>query len=304
MSRVLLLARMLRSRVLAVARPIGYFDEAGIHSQSLVIAVAGYVAPDRDWRRLEIKWNKVLKAEGAAFYHTTDIEADPPRGIYKGWSRAKADRLTDRIIPLAAEFNGRAYGVHIMASAWYRAVPFVKKFLPARAHDGPYLLLVKNCIESVIHAQSDGFKEQIGFVFARNDYSHQVLAGYEIMKQTGPPLLGPVGIDDMPENAMLQAADLVAWHYRNAIEIRNGMRHQQIHRGATALLRPDDLFKYISEEAFSIQTAALFRKHGPEWNQQVWAKMLEYERRRQERQRRGLARRQDQSRRRGGDGPR
>jgi hypothetical protein len=89
-----------RSEVLTVLEPAGYFDEAGIHSQSLVIVVAGYVARDRDWRWLEGKWKKALNEEGATCYHTTDIEADPPRGIYKGRSRPKADRLTDRVVAI------------------------------------------------------------------------------------------------------------------------------------------------------------------------------------------------------------
>lgn len=41
----------------------GYFDESGIHAQAPVIVVAGYVAPEQDWRRFEIKWKKILKEE-------------------------------------------------------------------------------------------------------------------------------------------------------------------------------------------------------------------------------------------------
>lgn len=201
-SRALKLARLLRSRCLAVLEPSGYFDEAGIHSQSSIIVVAGYVARDRDWQWLEEKWTRVLREEGAAYYHTTDIEADPPRGIYKGWSRAEADHLTDRIVPIVERFKGRIYGVHILATAWYAAVPFMKQILPERPHDGPYLLLAKDCIEVVVDSQDKYFKEQIGFVFARNDYTNQLLAGYEIIKQVNPrsSLLGPLAIDEMPSN--------------------------------------------------------------------------------------------------------
>jgi hypothetical protein len=190
---------LLQSEMLAVleVRPAGFFDEAGIHSQSSIIVVAGYVARDRDWRWLEDKWKAVLKEEGADFYHTTDIEANPPFGIYKGWSRAEADHLTDRIVAIAAHFKGRAYGVHILASVWYAAVLFVKKFLPNRSHDGPYLLIAKNCIETVIAKQPKSFNERIAFVFARNDYTNHLLAGYEIIKQVSPSRLlknsSPIG---------------------------------------------------------------------------------------------------------------
>lgn len=48
--------------------------------------------------------------------------------MYRGWSRKKVDRLTDRLVPLAVRYAGRAYGVHIEASSWYAAVSFVKQF--------------------------------------------------------------------------------------------------------------------------------------------------------------------------------
>ncbi len=273
--------------------PSGYFDEAGIHSQSSIIVVAGYVARDRDWQWLEEKWTRVLREEGAAYYHTTDIEADPPRGIYKGWSRAEADHLTDRIVPIVERFKGRIYGVHILATAWYAAVPFVKKILPERPHDGPYLLLAKDCIEVVVDSQDKYFKEQIGFVFARNDYTNQLLAGYEIIKQVNPrsSLLGPLAIDEMPSNPMLQAADLVSWHYRHANEIRMGLLKAPLHRAVLKVLRPNGVFRYVPEDAFAAQVANLFQQHGGEWNQLVWAKIAKQEEQRLERAKRGEERR-------------
>jgi hypothetical protein len=144
------LLRMVRSRWLVVLEPSGRFDEAGIHSESAVIVVAGYLAGAKDWAWLEKKWQAILNDEGVEFYHATDIEAEPPRGIYKGWTRARADRLTDLVVPIATRFKGTPFGVHIKADSWYAAVPFVKDNLPERAHDGPYTLLAKDVIEQVI----------------------------------------------------------------------------------------------------------------------------------------------------------
>jgi hypothetical protein len=138
-----------------VLEPSGRFDEAGIHSQAPIIVVAGYLASAKDWAWLEDKWQKVLDDfdKPVKCYHTKDIEADPPRGIYKDWTRADADRLTDLITPVATRFKGTPFGVHIKASSWYGAVPFVKEHLPERPHDAPYLILAKDAIERAIMSQ-------------------------------------------------------------------------------------------------------------------------------------------------------
>lgn len=284
---------MLRARRLAVFNSVGYFDEAGIHSQSRVIVVAGYVASKRDWRRLEIKWKKALKKEGVDYYHTTDIEADPPRGIYQGWTRARADKLTDRIYPLAVEYASRPFGVHIERSTWYAAVPFVERFLPGRPHDGPYMLLAKHCIETVIDSQPEGCSEQVGFVFAENDFTDHVVRGYRTIKEVSPrpSLFGPFATDRMRENVMLQAADLLAWHYRRANEIRKRLRPLQIHRATLPLLE-NGTFRYVPRDEYCAQVAGLFEKYGAEWNRQVYAKMVEENRQRAERRARAQARRQ------------
>ena len=252
-SPVLRLSRLLHPasathRMMAVIELNGYFDESGTHAQAPVIVVAGYLSPARDWRRFEIKWRKVLKEEDADYLHTADLEADPPRGIYEGWTRRKADHLSDRLVPLAVRYAGRPYGVHFLASAWYAAVPFVKEFLPDRSHDAPYKILAKACIEAVIRTQEASFAEQIAFGFENNDWSNALLAGYQIIKREHPrsSILGPLAIYDKydpknPEhsNVMLQAADLLAWHYRKFTEIRKGFVQATFHRAATQLFRRD-----------------------------------------------------------------
>ena len=107
----------------------GYFDEAGTHADSSVILVGGYVQSAQAWIPLEQEWKEVLKEEGLegerAFYHTTDVEANPPRGIYKDWTRAKADRLTDRLVPIAIKYAGDAVGIYMRADNWFEAAHFM-----------------------------------------------------------------------------------------------------------------------------------------------------------------------------------
>jgi hypothetical protein len=290
-SHVRRIAWLFRAKVLGVFSPAGYFDESGIHADSQVIVVAGYVSPERDWRRLEIKWNKILKEEGIPQYHTKDIEADPPRGIYEGWTRARADKLTDRIVPIAAKWAGRACGVHIPASFWFRAIPFAR-FLPNETHWAAYYLLAKACIDVFIDAHSKESSEKVAFVFARNQYSAGLIDGFEIAREMHPSanLIGAIGTDpDIEHNPMLQAGDLIAWHYRRNVEIRRGFRDEAPHRAVPILLDPSKthIFRAFDEKLFTAQITALLDQRGEEWSRLAWAKIAEEDRKREERKKRG-----------------
>jgi hypothetical protein len=239
--------------------PTAFFDEAGIHSESEIIVVGGYLAS--------------------------------AGGLYKGWSRKDADELTDRIVPIAARFKGQAYGVHITAATWYAAVPFVKDFLPENPHSAPYLILAKRAIQTILDLRKSYQKQRIGFVFARNDWRQLLLDGYDVVKTEHPrnSLMGPIAVDDAKDNPMLQAADLFAWHYRHITEMRKGIIKPSLHRATRHLFnrRRDNVLRYISEKTFNAEIAAMFEKHGAEWNETVLLEMIHDEERRREKAERG-----------------
>ncbi len=287
------LAWMLRSEwLIVVSRPspsdtdaTAYFDEAGIHAQAPIIVVAGYLARKTDWDWLEKKWKDALR--GVAYYHTTDIEHNPPSNLYEGWTRQEADELTDRIIPIAARFKGRAYGVHMAASTWYAAAPLVKQYLPTQPHSVPYMALARRAIETILESRASYQKDQIGFVFARNDWRQDLLDGYDTLKTSSPraALMGPIAVDEMRDNPMLQAADFISWHYRRITEIRRGFAKPPLHRAVKFLFNRSrrNQFRYVQDKEFIEEIAALFEKHGAEWNQKVLEKLLLMGRKKQER---------------------
>jgi hypothetical protein len=91
----------------------------------------------------------------------------------------------------------------------------------------------------------------------------------------------------MPNNVMLQAADLISWHYRHAIEIRMGFLKQPLHHAARKLIRQDAVFHLVSEDAFKRQVADLFEKRWAEWNRVALAKLEAEKTQREERKKRG-----------------
>ena len=242
-----------RVRTIAVFDLAGYFDEAGTHAASNIVVVAGYVASGTDWKELEKCWFDALRDEGdgAAFYHTTDIEADPPRGIYKGWSREKADHLTDAVVPIAAKYAGRGFAIHVATADWYAAMPVVKEKLPTRPHDVLFQILAKSCMEAVIDETNNKLppNETVVFIFEDNDFSQVTLDDYKVLRRDHPLTHRFGALAFKPDKSKipgLQAADLIAWHYRRATEIRRGFRKEPIHRSVQQLMRPDFIFRFLN----------------------------------------------------------
>jgi hypothetical protein len=240
-----------RLKELAVVDLMGYLDEAGTHAHSKIILVGGYVQPARSCEPLENKWKAILKEEGLerqqALYHATDIEADPPRGIYEGWSRERADRLTDLLVPIAVKYAGDPVAIYMRASNWFKAAHFMMYHLEGQPHQLPYEILAKACIDTILEERSKHLPtgERTAFLFEDNDFSGQVLAGYQMVRRNHPDVerLGTLAFQQKTEFAALQAADLFAWHYRHAkelqLEVRPGER-TVLHRHTRALMQASE----------------------------------------------------------------
>lgn len=73
-----------------------YFDESGIHEGSKVFALAGYLAPQEMWTRLERQWNRTLEEYEISFFHMTDCENGFAQ--FEGWPKAKRQELVKELI--------------------------------------------------------------------------------------------------------------------------------------------------------------------------------------------------------------
>jgi hypothetical protein len=240
-----------RLKELAVFDLTAYFDEAGTHADSKIILVGGYIQPAHSWEPLDEKWKAILKEEGLegnqAFYHAIDIEADPPRGIYEGWSRERADRLTDLLVPIAVKYAGDPVAIYMRASNWLEAAHFMMYHLEGQPHQLPYEILTKACIDTILEERSKHLPtgERTAFLVEDNDFSGQVLAGYQRVRRNHPDAdrLGTLAFPQKTEFATLQAADLFAWHYRRAKELQLDIRpgeHAALHRLTRALMQASE----------------------------------------------------------------
>lgn len=248
-------------RTIAVLNFTGYFDESGTHAGSRVIVVAGYVSPEREWRRLEIKWKKRLRREGAKYYHTTDIEAATPRGPYKGWSRLKADRLTASLLPLIRDHIKWGFAVYLLREDW-EAVKRSAQIVFRDYNKFPYVLLSKMCIEglAVMLGKHLPKGEKISFIFERNDSSGKIVDGYnELVKRPAYSSCGAIQIGEKTLFPGLQAADLAAWHYRRFVEQKHGFRDDN-HPAVNTVLPQNMELRYIVKKALKEEFQRLERR--------------------------------------------
>lgn len=228
----------------------GYFDEAGTDANSRVIVVGGYVSPAQDWRRLEIKWRKVLKKAGAAYYHTTDLEANPPRGIYKSWTRERANKLTDCIAPLVKDHIQWGLAVYILREDWFSAFDAVKHLFHNQPHKVPYVLLSRICIEGLIQTLDKKLprQEKIGFVFEENDFTGLIVEGHNQLAKNpdyGHRFRGIATSRVKEDLPALQAADFFVWHYKRLMEQIKGYRTQDLHRAVRHAIRKDFELRFV-----------------------------------------------------------
>lgn len=83
-----------RNGIIAVF--VAYFDESGTQRGSPIVAVAGFIAPDKQWSRFQAEWEKVLQQEGISFFHATDWENR--QGQFKGWDNNRRIAVYKKLI--------------------------------------------------------------------------------------------------------------------------------------------------------------------------------------------------------------
>jgi len=124
----------------------GYFDESGTHSDSVVTALAGYVADARQWRKYEKRAAKLFQRFNVNVFHAVDVKRGDKD--FKGWTVDKKIEFLDEfqhIINDTLEFGVAAF-VRNEDYSYYRSLEWPRK---ARA-DSKYTILFRACIAHVI----------------------------------------------------------------------------------------------------------------------------------------------------------
>ncbi|RUV59979.1 DUF3800 domain-containing protein [Mesorhizobium sp. M5C.F.Ca.IN.020.29.1.1] len=205
----------------------GYFDDSGSHGGEGIYALGGFLAPGVSWQRFSAEWQGVLNKDPAIDYFKMS-EAISLRGQFDRWPGPLRDQKVFELAEVAERW----------AVARISAMVFKEDFdthirgaSPWRELDNPYFLLFNQIIVLTL-----GFVQELGkrtldisdtkveFVFDEQGLLGRDAVGWwDVLKLALEPekvqLLGaPPAFGSDKRLFPLQAADLLAWSVRNAVE--------------------------------------------------------------------------------------
>lgn len=217
-----------------------YVDESGTHAGSDVMVVAGYIFRRTNARRFQADWARILRREGIPYFHMTDCATG--NGHFKNWSVERRLNLEKKLIALTKRDSAFGFAIGLRPSAFNRALPGTV---------APYSFLLNHCLLTCQRwAINNDFKNRFAYFFEAGHASQgqaseimsnitateHVRAAAQYHSHSFIPKDGA---------APLQAADLLAWLSRNAIEKREAGKVPR--KDFLALKRDQDLLQYFDE---------------------------------------------------------
>lgn len=197
-----------RSRHKAVAVLYAYLDESGIHDESPVILIGGFVAKQPLWAALEPDWQQRLENQGLTYFHAADCEAG--RGVFSDLDRPRRDALFVGLAEVIAQHKPVAIGCALKREHWKAVDPSWRKYFP-----DPYHMCFEFCMQQLANwtnAENDG--EPIALMFAKHDSyesaARQVYAFYEGDKKWAKSFVS-LAFGEPKKIVALQTADLIVY---------------------------------------------------------------------------------------------
>lgn len=190
-----------------------FFDESGHASDSSIVAIAGFMATEDEWRLFDERWRNVLVEFGVTEFHAAKIGR--PYGLYRGWTSERSEQFLQACID--AITAGDLIGIsHSVIVADYERVVnanywFAKKFGSA------YRLCYEGSIQAAVNwlrRNPSCAGERLEVTFADNsEYGRS--AKLEGERYVNHPLysaeIAGVSSASAREIAAVQAADLLAY---------------------------------------------------------------------------------------------
>lgn len=142
---------------MAVVR--GYFDDSGDGKHERFASIGGIIGHPRAWEIFDSRWS-VATYDLPGPFHATDCDSNPPKGIFKGWTKDRADTLMASLVKIIPEAKLMCFGSIV-------PVPLYRKIFPGSKEDDPYLLAVRHMIVNMAmigseiagsFAEADGVK--------------------------------------------------------------------------------------------------------------------------------------------------
>lgn len=185
-----------------------FMDETGIHDDSTMVAVAGYISRPKFWRAWTKDWNiakrpiKVFHAADCANFY----------GEFQGWDKERRDKFVANLLPIipAHELAGIVIGIRLddFREAFEGRPELVEMF------GTPYTACFQWAISIIMEIASErGTGERIAFVHEVNDYKGEALKAFDYVKKYLNPRNIPItmGFGSKADYPPLQSADVLAY---------------------------------------------------------------------------------------------
>jgi hypothetical protein len=121
-----------------VATIRAYFDDSSDDKRQRFATVGGLIGHPLSWERFDSLWATATYGLSGPF-HATDCDTNPPRGVFKGWTKERADALMKRLVKVILESRMMGLGTVVPIPEYHQAFP------DAQEHD-PYLLALRHTV--------------------------------------------------------------------------------------------------------------------------------------------------------------
>lgn len=192
----------------ALALLEAFFDESGTHGRmSRTVAIAGYVATEEEWTKVQKRWQEVLQCHGIKVFHATDFFAQC--GEFTPEKLPDRDGFLSGLVDAIQQGELHTITAATDAGAYERAtIPAFRNVFPK-----PYDLCFNEIIRGVDFWSSQKANgETVGLVFASSEeYDNRSLATFANWKSYRHiPTIGALAFDWPHRVPALQCADLLA----------------------------------------------------------------------------------------------
>jgi Protein of unknown function (DUF3800) len=246
-----------------------YIDESGIHHESQLCALAGYVGGVRRWSEFERRWGMVLDQDGIEEFHAKEFWArhnGKPVGDYEGWTENRLNGFLNDLLGAIRATDIYPSGAGIVVGEWNKLNHNERRYITgAQAGLGrakfytsgsptkPYFVPFHHCVfnptkyckpQMKVHFVADQNKQLEGWAV-------RVFSDMKELTSWGSAL-GDLTFSDSKSARGLQAADLLA--YRIYQFGRKKLLHPR--------LRPDAVLAAALSKQRSDHDLKLFDKRG------------------------------------------
>jgi len=199
---------------------VAFIDDSAAQTGNRPLVLAGYLSRDDIWFAFEQAWSAEL-AKPPALTHLHMVEAANFRGQFKNWPSEDRDRKMLALANVIRDFNLFSFECTMSLVEHHALFSGVAPYGLAK----PFATCAHGAASVLARYVRDlGSREPIHFVFDTQEGSDMdLVALWDWITRASPKrwrsVLGPAPrfADDRNEVA-LQAADMLAWHRRRAIE--------------------------------------------------------------------------------------